>query len=415
MSKLSEMIARLCPNGVEYKKLGEIGEFYSGLSGKAKDDFKDGNAKFITYMNVYSNPALKIDVADRVKIGKGEKQNLVKYGDVLFTGSSETPDECGMTAVLTQQTNEALYLNSFCFGYRLYDKAQFLPDFLKHLFRSSELRAQIKRTASGVTRFNVSKTKMAKVSIPLPPLPVQREIVQILDNFANLTAELTAELAKRKKQYEHYRRELFTGSVGKKYLLENLCSVITDGSHFSPKSSEEGYDMPSVKDMTANGFDYSECKKISRSDYELLVRNGCQPQVGDVLIAKDGALMLKHAFPFDGQREIVLLSSIALLRPRQEIILPKFLAYYFRRNEFKEEVIRKFSTKGGVPRIILKNFKKVELLVPPLAEQERIVAILDRFDSLCNSLTEGLPAEIALRKKQYEYYRDKLLSFKEAS
>ncbi len=252
-------------------------------------------------------------------------------------------------------------------------------------------------------------------SIPLPPLPIQREIVQILDNFANLTAELTAELAKRKKQYEHYRRELFTGSVGKKYLLENLCSVITDGSHFSPKSSEEGYDMPSVKDMTANGFDYSECKKISRSDYELLVRNGCQPQVGDVLIAKDGALMLKHAFPFDGQREIVLLSSIALLRPRQEIILPKFLAYYFRRNEFKEEVIRKFSTKGGVPRIILKNFKKVELLVPPLAEQERIVAILDRFDSLCNSLTEGLPAEIALRKKQYEYYRDKLLSFKEAS
>ena len=219
MSRLSEMIARLCPNGVEYKKLGEIGEFYSGLSGKTKDDFKDGNAKFITYMNVYSNPALKIDVADRVKIGKGEKQNLVKYGDVLFTGSSETPDECGMTAVLTQQTNEALYLNSFCFGYRLYDKAQFFPDFLKHLFRSSELRAQIKRTASGVTRFNVSKTKMAKVSIPLPPLEIQREIVQILDNFANLTAEgtaeLTAELEKRKKQYEHYRDMLlnFTGGV----------------------------------------------------------------------------------------------------------------------------------------------------------------------------------------------------------
>ena len=108
MSKLSEMIATLCPNGVEYKKLGEIGDFYSGLSGKSKDDFKEGNAKFITYMNVYSNPSLRIDVDDRVKIAKGEKQNVVEYGDILFTGSSETPDECGMTAVLTQRTDEPL-------------------------------------------------------------------------------------------------------------------------------------------------------------------------------------------------------------------------------------------------------------------------------------------------------------------
>ena len=221
MSKLSEMIATLCPNGVEYKRLGEIGDFYSGLSGKNKNDFKEGNAKFITYMNVYSNPSLRIDVDDRVKIAKGEKQNVVEYGDILFTGSSETPDECGMTAVLTQRTDEPLYLNSFCFGFRLRDKTLFEPDFLKHLFRSAELRRQIKRTANGVTRFNVSKAKMAKVVVPLPPLPIQREIAKILDNLANLTAELmanlTAEIAKREKQYKHYRDMLLNFTGGGRY------------------------------------------------------------------------------------------------------------------------------------------------------------------------------------------------------
>jgi type I restriction enzyme S subunit len=155
-----------------------------------------------------SNPSLKIDVLDRVKISENEKQNTVELGDVLFTGSSETPDECGMSSVLTKVSEEPLYLNSFCFGFRLFNKREFLPDFLKHLFRSSELRKQIKRTASGVTRFNVSKVKMAEVEIPLPPLEIQREVVEILDKFAQLTAELTAELQKRKKQYEHYRDKL---------------------------------------------------------------------------------------------------------------------------------------------------------------------------------------------------------------
>ena len=114
MTKLEQLITEYCPNGVPYKSLGELGSFYGGLSGKSKDDFTDGNAKFITYMNVYSNPALNLDVTETVKIGENEKQNTILYGDVLFTGSSETPDECGVSSVLTQHTDEKLYLNSFC-------------------------------------------------------------------------------------------------------------------------------------------------------------------------------------------------------------------------------------------------------------------------------------------------------------
>lgn len=201
MSKLDDLIKEKCPNGVKVYTLGELGTFYGGLTGKRKNDFVDGNAKFITYKNVYSNPALCLDVEDKVKIADGEKQRTLEYGDIIFTGSSETPDECGFSSVVTTKTNEKLYLNSFCFFFRLNNPELLLPDFAKHLFRSDNLRYQIGKTASGVTRFNVSKERMKSVKIPVPPLEIQNEIVQILDNFA----ELTAELSNRKKQYEYYR------------------------------------------------------------------------------------------------------------------------------------------------------------------------------------------------------------------
>ena len=118
LSKLEQLIEELCPDGVEYKSLGELGFFYGGLSGKSKDDFNNGSAKFITYMNVFSNLELKLDVMDTVKISSNEKQNTLQYGDVIFTGSSETSDACGMSSVLTIKSDEELYLNSFCFIFR---------------------------------------------------------------------------------------------------------------------------------------------------------------------------------------------------------------------------------------------------------------------------------------------------------
>lgn len=207
-SSVDELIRKFCPSGVEYKTLGELGEFFGGITGKSKTDFVDGNAKFITYKNVYSNPALNIDAEDRVRIAEGEKQRTLKFGDVIFTGSSETPDECGISSVITIKTEEKLYLNSFCFVFRFNNLSIIEPDFAKHLFRSEQLRYQIGKTARGVTRFNVSKKMMANVKIPVPPIEVQREIVRILDNFTELTAELTA----RKKQYECYRDKLLAFS-----------------------------------------------------------------------------------------------------------------------------------------------------------------------------------------------------------
>src|SRR5699024_2398586 len=104
--RVQTLISDLCPNGVQYMSLDDLGSFYGGITGKSKEDFNNGNAKFITYKNVYANPSLNLEVDDKVRIQEGEKQRTLEYGDVIFTGSSETPDECGMSSVLTTRTDE---------------------------------------------------------------------------------------------------------------------------------------------------------------------------------------------------------------------------------------------------------------------------------------------------------------------
>lgn len=199
---------------VTWMKMSEIGDFYSGLSGKSKSDFENGNSKYATYMNVYKNLSLNIHTNDMVKIAKGEKQNTIQQGDVLFTGSSETPDECGMSSVVTEEISEPIYLNSFCFGFRPYDKSLFFPDFLKHLLRSKAMRAEITKTANGVTRFNVSKKLMGKILLPIPPYKEQKRLATILDKFETLVNDLSqglpAEIAAVQEQYEYYRDKLLT-------------------------------------------------------------------------------------------------------------------------------------------------------------------------------------------------------------
>ena len=241
MNKIERLIEEHCPEGVNHKELKKIGYLYGGLTGKNKSDFKDGNAKFITYMNVFSNIAVKTDINNFVKISVNEKQNRVEYGDILFTSSSETPDECGMSSVLTEKVLEPLYLNSFCFGLRITEEDLLLPDFSKYLFRDDNIRKQINKAANGVTRFNISKKQFEKVVIPIPPLPVQQEIVNILDKFTQLEEKLKAELEARRKQYDFYRNKLltftpphrvndtYTGSYIEWVKIKDICKKITSG------------------------------------------------------------------------------------------------------------------------------------------------------------------------------------------
>ena len=199
---------------IQWKTMGEIGKFFGGLTGKSKADFSNGNARFISYMNVYSNIALDQSANEFVSILPDEKQNVLQYGDALFTGSSETPNECGMSSVVTTEPKEPLYLNSFSFGFRLDNISTYHPDFLKHLLRSTAIRDQIAKTANGVTRFNVSKALFAKIILPIPPIELQVKIASILDRFETLVNDLSkglpAEIEAVKARYEYYRNKLLT-------------------------------------------------------------------------------------------------------------------------------------------------------------------------------------------------------------
>lgn len=196
--------------GVEWKKLGEVGSFFGGLTGKSKEDFVDGNANFITYMNVFSNSSLNPSMVGSVKINEGEKQNKIRKGDILFTGSSETPEETGMSCVVTDELVGDFYMNSFCFGIRPFEPEKFNLHFLKHLLRSESIRKSIAKTASGVTRFNISKARFSKIQIPVPSLAEQERIVGILDIFTTSIENLESQLKEREKQYEYYRNKLLT-------------------------------------------------------------------------------------------------------------------------------------------------------------------------------------------------------------
>lgn len=407
MSKIEELIKKLCPNGVEYKTLGELGRFYGGITGKSKEDFKDGNAKFITYKNVYENISLKLDVEDKVKISEKENQRTLEYGDIIFTGSSETPNECGLSSVVTEKVEEKLYLNSFCFFFRMNNKEILNPDFAKHLFRSSNLRYQIGKTASGVTRFNVSKKAMEKVRIPVPPLEVQCKIVHILDDFTLLSAELSAELKARQKQYEYYNCNLLKFENIPYYTLEELCDIV-DYRGKTPKKTNEGIFLVTAKNIRKGYIDYEKSQEfISEQDYAEVMRRG-MPKVGDVLITTEAPC--GNVAQVDDEN-IALAQRVIKYRPKDNRLDSTFFKYILLGEEFQTKLNGK-ATGGTVKGIKGSILHKLTIPLPSIEEQRKIVKILDRFNKLCNDISEGLPAEINARQKQYEYYRDKILTFK---
>lgn len=165
----------------------------------------------------------------------------------------------------------------------------------------------------------------------------------------------------------------------KEVRLGDVCSKITDGSHFSPKAQTEGYPMLSVKDMREYDFDFSNCKKISYEDYLKMERDGCVPQIGDVLVAKDGSY-LKEIFICKEQREIALLSSIAIFRPNSQLIDSRFLCYCLKSPRVYNYISLNCVSGSALPRIILKDFKGVNIRVPSLDDQRRIANILSSLD-----------------------------------
>ena len=242
----------------------------------------------------------------------------------------------------------------------------------------------------------------SQLRIPLPPLPVQREIVRILDNFTELTAELTAELAARRKQYEHYRDELLTfgdevpriplGEVGPVCMCKRILKSQTN-------------DVGGVPFYKIGTFGKQANAYISKETYEEYRNKYNFPKKGDILISAAGTI--DRTVVYDGEPAYFQDSNIVWVANDETKILNRFLIHCYAMKPWY------VSTGGTIARLYNDNILKAVVPVPSLERQKFIVDTLDRFDTLCNDLTSGLPAEIAARQKQYEYYRDKLLTFKE--
>ncbi len=193
----------------EELSLGSLGKTFSGLTGKSKEDFGVGNY-YIPYMNIFKSGKIDINGFDKVNITEDEKQNFVKFGDIFFTTSSETPQEVGMSSVLLDEVND-VYLNSFCFGFRLHNFELLYPDFAQFLFRGSVVRRKISVLAQGATRYNISKIQMLKIILDLPSVEEQQKIAQVLSSADQEIETLQQKLNFLKEEKKALMQQLLTG------------------------------------------------------------------------------------------------------------------------------------------------------------------------------------------------------------
>ena len=240
---------------------------------------------------------------------------------------------------------------------------------------------------------------------------MQSEIVRILDNFTELIAELTAELTARKSQYQYYQDSLLTFSASVPRLtLSECCVSIADGDHQPPPKTESGIPFITISNINSyKKIDFTDTMFVSEKYYDGLDIKR-KAQTDDILYTVVGSfgtpVYIDKDYKFAFQRHI------AILRPNKKLIIPKYLYYAMQSSTFHRQA--ESVAIGAAQRTIsLTSLNNMKIPVPDLSEQARIISILDCFDTLCNDLISGLPAEIAARQKQYEYYRDKLLTFKE--
>lgn len=380
MSRLDELIAELCPNGVEYKTLGEVVVISRGVRVVKSQLSEDAEGKYPVYQN------------SMTPLGYFAESNCPS--GTTFIISAGAAGEIGYSDSAFWAADDCCYFKcpeNLSSRY-LYHALQCQQDFIFSRVR----KASVPRLA---------RTVIEKLKIPLPPLEVQREIVRILDAFTELTAELTAELDARKKQYEYYSATIlnFEDDVEYKSLID--VADIYDSLHQTPCYSETGFSMIRVQDINGGYINPDNTLKVSTEDY-LKFTQKYQPRTNDIVVSRVGSYGRFSIIPSDF---CCLGQNVALIHPK---INHKYLYYIL--NSAKTQSWIANRVKGSNQKSLsLADIKRLPIPIISRVEQERIVSIFDRFDKLCNDITSGIPAEIEARRKQYEHYRDRLLTFKE--
>ncbi len=377
MSKLEQLIKELCPEGVEsivLEKLGKVSMCKRIL--KSETNSNDGIPFY--KIGTFGKKADAFISFEQFKEYKN-KFSFPNKGDILISASGTI----GRTVIYN---GEPAYFQDSNIVWLAHNESKLLNKFLFYYYQLEPWNISTGGTISRLYNDNINKIK-----IPLPPLAVQEEIVKILDNFTELTAELTAELSARKKQYEYYREQLLSfgddvewGTLNK--ISENLDSKRKPVTKSLRKQGQYPY-------YGASGIvDYVE-DYIFDGDFLLISEDGAN------LVARTTPI----AFSITGKNWVNNHAHVLKFNTYEE---RRFVEIYLNSID-----LSRYISTAAQPKLTKENLNKIPIPIPPLDEQERIVAILDRFDTLVNNIKEGLPAEIEARKKQYEYYRDKLLSF----
>ena len=376
VQQLDNMLQKLCPNGVQYSEIGTIAEIGTGSSNGNEADENGEYPFFVRSQTVKAKKHYEYDEEAIIIPGEGGIGDIFHYVNGKYA--------------LHQRV------------YRIHFTSPLVDVRFAYYYMSANFKAFIMRKAVSATVTSIRKPMIEQFRIPIPPLAVQQEIVRILDSFTELTAELTAELTSRRKQYEHYRDNLLTfGDDVPKIPLSEVGSVCMCKRILKSQTNDVG-GIPFYKIGT---FGKAANAYISENTYEEYRSKYNFPKKGDILISAAGTI--GRTVVYDGEPAYFQDSNIVWIANDESKILNRFLIHCYAMKPWY------VSAGGTIARLYNDNILRAVIPMPPLGRQEFIVNTLERFETLCNDISSGLPAEIAARQKQYEYYRDKLLTFKE--
>lgn len=385
-------------------QFGSLGNNYSGISGKTKDDFGKG-VSYIPYVNVFNNSKININKFDLVDIRPNEKQNKVRYGDILFTTSSETIREVGMTSVILDNLDE-VYLNSFCFGFRLHNFDTLLPEYARYLLRSEKLRHKISMHGKGSTRFNISKGSLFKeLYIHIPESTnEQRKIAEILSTVDRVIEQTEELIAKYRNIKQGLMHDLLTYGIDSdgnirnpkthKFETKNGILVPAEWSIKNIKQTsylkgrigwqglkasefiEEGPFLVTGTDIINGKINWGNCYHVSMDRY--VEADKIQLKEDDLIITKDGTIgkvaIVKHC-----PKYAVLNSGLFLLRCTDGTYLHSFLYYVLTSSIFLSFLA---NNEGGstIKHLYQNIFEKFVFPTPDITEQRKIINIIEEQD-----------------------------------
>lgn len=411
MSKINELIQTLCPDGVEYKKLGEVATISRG-NGFQKKDFVEEGRPCIHYGQIFMHYS-KIGIAASETLtcidnDKYEKNAKALPNDIVMAVTSENVEDVCKCVVWEGDEPVAVSGHTAIFHTEMNSK------FLAYWFGSSDFYVQKVRLAHGTKVIEVTPAAMVDIVLPVPPPSVQEEIVRILDEYTNLEAELEAKLSEeielKQKQYEVYRDELLTFGDGvERKSLNDLCDYV-DYRGKTPKKTMSGRFLVTAKNIGYGIIDYEKSKEyIADDDYDIVMRRGV-PQIGDVLITTEAPM--GHVAQVDDDTIALAQRVIKYCSKNKNVLSNDFLKHYCLGQEFQQLLFKSANNGGTVSGIKGSVLHTLDIPVPSLTEQQRIVKILESFNKSIQAMISALNTELESRKKQYAYYRDQLLTFK---